>query len=375
MVDTTVKSNKPKNNAIRQQRLKAWQPILTPKNVLPTLFFIGISFIPVGIALFIAATKVKEFQFEYTKCQNTTAEFTKVDGYDNVYWKYSGDTRTCEVQFEIKETFKKPVFFYYRLTSFYQNHRSYVKSYDPKQLLGKEPVSDLSSNCEPVRGIKNGEKIVTQYFPCGLIANSMFTDVFADHLVNSKNESYPLTSKGIAWPSDKDKYGSKEDFLKIYGNDLGKDSPKIVPPPQWVNEMPQFKDGYTKENFPDLKNWEHFQVWMRTAGLPNFRKLYSKNEDQDLLPGTYTIGITNIYDVNRYGSTKSFVLSTTSIIGGKNPFLGIDYMFVGFVSLVFGVIFLIRHLYKPRKLGDHKYLSWNKASSAATATADINDNR
>jgi len=32
---------------------------------------------------------------------------------------------------------------------------------------------------------------------------------------------------------------------------------------------------------------------MRTAGLPNFRKLYSKNEEVDLKPGVYTIDITN----------------------------------------------------------------------------------
>lgn len=30
---------------------------------------------------------------------------------------------------------------------------------------------------------------------------------------------------------------------------------------------------------------------MRTAGLPNFRKLYSKNTDDDLQKGTYTIDI------------------------------------------------------------------------------------
>ena len=32
------------DTAFKQQRLKAWQPILTPKTVLPTLFIIGILF-------------------------------------------------------------------------------------------------------------------------------------------------------------------------------------------------------------------------------------------------------------------------------------------------------------------------------------------
>ncbi|ORX46440.1 hypothetical protein BCR36DRAFT_331896 [Piromyces finnis] len=371
MADTAVKSNKPKNNAIRQQRLKAWQPILTPKNVLPTLFFIGISFIPIGIGLFIAATKVHEFYFEYTECFNKAPSVsTPVEGVPGVNWKFNNSTKVCTVEFEVKETFKKPVFFYYRLTSFYQNHRSYVKSFDSNQLLGEKKVliEDLTSNCDPVRKDDKGNI----YFPCGLIANSMFSDSFDSQLKGIGNNNYSLTSEGIAWPSDADKYGSREQFLKLYKDEIN--NKKLVPPPDWVSQFPEYKDGYyTEENFPDLKNWEHFQVWMRTAGLPNFRKLYSKNINQDLPKGKYSIDITHNYNVVRYGGTKSFVITTSSIIGGKNPFLGIAYMFVGFISLVFGVIFLIRHLYKPRKLGDHKYLSWNKAS-ATTNTADNGDN-
>lgn len=36
------------DTAFKQQRLKAWQPILTPRTVLPTLFLIGILFAPIG---------------------------------------------------------------------------------------------------------------------------------------------------------------------------------------------------------------------------------------------------------------------------------------------------------------------------------------
>ena len=39
------------DTAFKQQRLKAWQPILTPKTVLPTLFIIGIVFAPIGALL------------------------------------------------------------------------------------------------------------------------------------------------------------------------------------------------------------------------------------------------------------------------------------------------------------------------------------
>lgn len=36
------------DTAFKQQRLKAWQPILTPKVVLPTFFILGLLFAPIG---------------------------------------------------------------------------------------------------------------------------------------------------------------------------------------------------------------------------------------------------------------------------------------------------------------------------------------
>ncbi|KAJ2494478.1 alkylphosphocholine resistance protein lem3, partial [Coemansia sp. RSA 2049] len=43
-----TKSKRPSNTAFKQQRLRAWQPLLTPKSVLPTFFVIGIIFAPIG---------------------------------------------------------------------------------------------------------------------------------------------------------------------------------------------------------------------------------------------------------------------------------------------------------------------------------------
>ncbi|CAN0450094.1 unnamed protein product, partial [Ectocarpus fasciculatus] len=37
---------------------------------------------------------------------------------------------------------------------------------------------------------------------------------------------------------------------------------------------------------------EHFIVWMRTAGLPRFRKLYGRIEEQIEAPQTLTFNIT-----------------------------------------------------------------------------------
>jgi hypothetical protein len=90
---------------------------------------------------------------------------------------------------------------------------------------------------------------------------------------------------------------------------------------------------------------EHFIVWMRTAGLPSFRKLWGKI-NADLPAGTYTINIANNYDVSSFEGQKSFVLSTTNALGGKNYFLAICYIVVGGLCIVFAFIFLFAFIKK-----------------------------
>ena len=80
---------------------------------------------------------------------------------------------------------KAPVFVYYELDNFYQNHRRYLKSRDSDQLNGQiKSVSDLD-DCDPI--ITNGDGGFTVAWdgvtpldsaaaanPCGLVAKSLF---------------------------------------------------------------------------------------------------------------------------------------------------------------------------------------------------------
>ena len=77
---------------------------------------------------------------------------------------------------------------------------------------------------------------------------------------------------------------------------------------------------------------------MRTAGLPNFRKLYGKF-DRDLEPGTYYVSLRNRYDVTDFDGKKYFVLSTSNMLGGKNFFLAYAYIGVGTFCLLVSVVF------------------------------------
>ena len=77
---------------------------------------------------------------------------------------------------------------------------------------------------------------------------------------------------------------------------------------------------------------------MRTAGLPNFRKLYGMIEGP-LEAGSYTVHIKNGYNTSGFGGAKSFVLSTTNALGGKNNFIAGCYIVVGSLSILFSIVF------------------------------------
>uniref|UniRef100_A0A7S1XPZ0 Cell cycle control protein 50A n=1 Tax=Phaeomonas parva TaxID=124430 RepID=A0A7S1XPZ0_9STRA len=121
---------------------------------------------------------------------------------------------------------------------------------------------------------------------------------------------------------------------------------------------------YLYEVFPEVinpvegVNNEHFIVWMRTAGLPQFRKLYGRIE-QDISEGTQlTFQITPRFIVDEFDGKKFLVVSTTTWFGGRNPFLGIAYIVVGAICLALALLFFAKHAISPRKLGDTRYLVW-----------------
>lgn len=48
------------DTAFKQQRLPAWQPVMTAKSVIPTFLVIGIIFVPLGAVLYDTSNKVSE---------------------------------------------------------------------------------------------------------------------------------------------------------------------------------------------------------------------------------------------------------------------------------------------------------------------------
>jgi hypothetical protein len=196
------------------------------------------------------------------------------------------NTKICRLKFNIDSDLKPPVLFYYRLTNFYQNHRRYVKSFDQSQLNGdaRDAGQIKGGDCDPL-SLDNGEGGTGKpYYPCGLIANSLFNDTFnSPKLLNPKGgngtdpKTYEMTRSGIAWASDKDLYKQ----TKYKPED-------VVPPPNWRRKYPEYNSTLLP---PNLHNDEPFQVWMRTAGLPTFSKLALRNDKEVMEAGQYQIDV------------------------------------------------------------------------------------
>ncbi|KAH9946361.1 cell cycle control protein [Epithele typhae] len=367
---------RPANTAFKQQRLKAWQPILTPRTVLPTLFIIGVIFAPIGALLIWGSGLVTEMDFDYTDCelldpQGATDDLNSLKYTDLPSSKYLyklsaadsnaptstpqyafmnintnpvGQQQQCVLRFDVPVDVKPTVLLYYKLSNFYQNHRRYVKSLNQDQLRGKfVSASTLGSgDCKPLGSI-DGKAI----YPCGLIANSMFNDTFSNLTMATENSTtYLWSEKNIAWPGESKKYATKP----------GYDPSQITPPPNWIKRFP----SYNSSNLPNLKEDEHFQNWMRTAGLPTFTKLWGRNDDTTLQKAQWRIVINMNFPVRPYKGTKSIVISTVSWMGGKNPFLGWAYVAASGLLVLLGILGTIRHLVKPRKLGDMSLLSFNR---------------
>ncbi|KAG4927558.1 hypothetical protein JHK85_054044 [Glycine max] len=296
---------KPKYSRFSQQELHAWQPILTPSWAISIFTVIGLIFIPVGLASLFASESVVEVPFRYDdECLPPDHKNDAV-----AYIKDVGSNKTCTKKLTVKNKMKAPVYVYYQLDNFYQNHRRYVKSRDDKQLRSKAAENDVGS-CSPEDYTPNdmGHKPIV---PCGLIAWSLFNDTYK---LTSNNKDLVINKKNIAWKSDQSgKFGS---------------------------------DVYPK----------NFQAG---AALPTFRKLYGKIET-DIEVNDVVLVIENNYNTYEFGGRKSIVLSTTTWVGGRNNFLGMAYILIGGISLLLAAAFLLLYVMQPRPLGDPSYLSWNK---------------
>ncbi|XP_076604932.1 cell cycle control protein 50B [Chaetodon auriga] len=320
-------ANRPDNTAFTQQRLPAWQPMLSAGIVIPGFVLIGLAFIGIGVALFVTSRSIQVLELDYTGVEQNSPCYKCSDS--------DAKNCACTLDFSISRLFEGPVFFYYGLSNYFQNYRSYGASKDDDQLFGDlEHFTNPSDTCDPYTYDSNKKPIV----PCGLVTNSMFNDTFKLYqIVNGVKKQVPLDGKGIAWWTDynvKYRNPSVEPLKNAFNG--------TVKPIFWS------KPAYELDPTDPANNGfinQDFLVWMRRAALPNFRKLYRRITEGDYakgLPvGNYSLEIAYNYPVLSFDGRKKVVFSNVSWMGGKNEFLGIAYLVIGSMCIVMSIVMLI----------------------------------
>ena len=206
-----------------------------------------------------------------------------------------GSQSTWTVTFKPTSDIENPMF-YYRLDSFYSNHKNYVKSKSVAQLRG-ESVSSYStcSSVEHNSDLNSPTSITTgaalsssaTAYPWGLIAKYEFIDTFK--LYDSSGNQITLDSSNIALSIDK---------TSRFKNSNDKSQ-------QWI----------------DLTD-QHFMVWSRIETLPWFDKLYAKVSSILKAGSQYTVSITNKYVHSSFDIKKRIIISSAQYMG-RDPGLGI----------------------------------------------------
>jgi len=307
--DALARSKSQKNidmgYAFKQQLLSAWRPKPTLKCAITVYLFIGLIFFALGIAILVFTDKIVEKMVRYDNLETCSTLGT-----------------VCAVSFVLTENITGPVYIYYEIDNFYQNHRRYILTIPTYQLRGEDLEADDLSDCDPI--IYNQDLPVTTAvdgsaldpaavaIPCGNAARAFFNDTYI-LIRNDDNKTYEISDKGIAWESD-----VEHKFKNI---DLSR---------QWL----------------DMEN-ERFIAWMKIAPFSNFRKPWGVI-NEDLVAGTFTVIINNNWNSSIFDGKKSFVLTNTNVFGGKNNFLAYTYIAVGAASILLAIIFIFRKLKRPK---------------------------
>ena len=189
-----------KNNRFKQQTLRAWRPVPSYGSTMIIFLVFGLIFLTLGIALYVMSDHVSEAQVKYeANCPDYNT--------------------TCTVDFTLGANIAGPVYFYYELGNFYQNHRRYVQSVSYPQIRGKVLTNSSSelSQCEPIfYNYQTGYNTSVDgtpldpyavAAPCGLVAKSVFNDSYTLYSVkDTVKTNITFNSNNIAWKTDIEKF-------------------------------------------------------------------------------------------------------------------------------------------------------------------------
>jgi len=226
----------------------------------------------------------------------------------------------------------------------------YARSRNLRQLGDPKSAKDTRL-CKP-EATANGVPIV----PCGLVAWSLFNDTYS---FARGNETLAVNKRGISWRSERDHLFGEHVYPRnfqsgglIGGGTLDPSKPVSSSGTcSWSSRGSKiffccFTLGVC-QLYAQLSEQEDLMVWMRTAALPTFRKLYGRIE-VDLRAGeVVTVAVQNRYNSYSFGGRKAVVLSTAGALGGKSSFLGRAYLAGGAACLGLALLLTLLGLLGP----------------------------
>ncbi|KEG09490.1 hypothetical protein DQ04_05131050 [Trypanosoma grayi] len=385
-------------NPVTQQTLPSFFLYATPYVVIPVFAVVAVVFIALGVYLVLERDRHYEVRQTYSDIHRY--QYVPTDPNINVNQgirsfvvgntTHTQGTRT-RVTLEVLQTLKAPVYLYYTLENFFQNFRGFHNGHSRHQMKGAERISGKYKECMPFErpGLLDGSgstKVhVTldgtshtmeyqdfTYNPCGIAPWSMFNDTFvlyrvvssppnasdvesdADLVMICNTSDFGVTGeplgqsaspnhcrkKGISWPAD------EQVRFKSLKTGVGQWSLRYPYP----NDDAYLTNGwYANEPGHRLTDPQDLdlQVWVRSAAVPNFRKLL-RIIDVDLEEGQYVMEIDEFFDVTTLQGAKGFLLNTASWVGKESGGLGIAFLVVGSVSFIVGVSFAIEYLLRWR---------------------------
>lgn len=401
-------------NALLQQSLKSWQPLMTPRCVILCFSLVGAAFVGLGVVLLIASNNIVVLSKDYTNLVSTGT--------------------TGVISFTVTTAMAAPVFLYTEMTNYFQNHRLYVKSRSDTQLSAGDSVSTSSSSyssaCDPLTTTTTGTSVSVLKYPCGGVATTVFNDTYFLSVQASGGSEGVLTldesASTIAWATDVDKrFFNANPNTVSGGSALWKQMdmwllkyfppyvcvPTSYPPASYFDSSSTAypsvdmvtADSTSGTTYPSCdasaytaspstsgtcsisscpsgfsivanpSGWGvqngHFINWMRTAALPSFRKLYARINRSLNVGDVVKVYIVSRYPVAQYGGTKSVVLSTVSWFGGSNSFIGIAYIVVGSISLLFAIFYAVGHVMNAKRFDSVDSLDWGGGVANRSAPA------
>ncbi|GLE02614.1 hypothetical protein PINS_up011455 [Pythium insidiosum] len=393
--------NRPDSSRWTQQKFRMWEPMLTLNWSIAICFFVTASCAAIGIAMIIESSTLTTYRVVYDDGGRTDLPAAAVQPGGTVQDlakcqlqspdqanSFHAD-HTCLVTITLREPIVGKAFVFYELSDFHQHHRRFVSSMDRTQFTDEWRPGMLLTTCDPMAATESeacdigycpeSSRQRRDYFPCGIVANTMFNDIFWLHdgvLPTGERLSHrDLVSRGVArtYPAHNNKNPTwdvtLDRYLPVWHNP---NFSRIIPPPPsaGVDLTPVITSDYSNSTAwvhdpldpavgvgTGVEN-EHWRVWVETAAIEPFRKPYGRILRDLPANTTLTFAVQSNFYVRSFGGRKAIVVGEVSWFGSENYAMGIFFLGVAAIFFAATLLFGIRRCVSPRRLGDASVLAW-----------------